>query len=254
MKEHVLSGSNDGPYTTCVKFSEIKEILEKKYGETTSYEAKKILELAFPGAATDRTTYMYGVRLRSSSGTSSHLLASQQAFEPSAVSLLTSENAKLKEKISNLESRLECMDQSSLMIANNESQTEQLISRSCISDGPNTIEHINSFSISAMLDDIKAKAPDLLQLFQTLGKTCRNLSESDLGLAVEQLKAFVSLCTLLNTRCVNYILTMHLKFTCDFILHVFRSNRAKGLQLLISIMLVARATNKQVSNVCVCYR
>ena len=123
---------------------------------------------------------------------------------------------KLKEKVSNLETSLASMGQSSLVIANIESETEQLISCSCISDGPNTIEHLNSFSISAILSTIKAKAPNLLQLFETLRNTSRNLSESHLGLAVEQLKALVSICPLL------------------------------GLQLLISIMLVARTTNKQV--------
>ena len=150
---------------------------------------------------------MYGVRPSPGSGTSSSGSSLQQPLQISAVSvpdlqLLKSENAKLKEKVSNLETSLASMEQSSLTIANIESETEQLISCSYISYGPNTVEHLNSFSISAILSTIKAKAPNL---FQTLGNTSRNLSESHLGLAVEQLKALVSICTLLNSSYVNCI-------------------------------------------------
>lgn len=191
-----------------MKFSEIKNILEKKFGEITCYETKKILELAFPGAVTERTTYVYGIRPSPPSPSSGSSL--QQPLQISAVSvpdheLLKSENVKLKEKVSNLETKLASMEQSSLMVANIESETEQLISCSCISDGPNTIDHLNSFCISAILSTIKAKPPNLLQLFQTLGNTSRNLSEGHLGLAVEQLKALVSLCTLriVYTNCTS---------------------------------------------------
>jgi hypothetical protein len=89
-----------------------------------------------------------------------------------------------------------------------------------ISEGPDTLEHLDSFSIITILNHVRREAPDLLRLFQTLGNSSRNLSDD--GLAVEQLKGLVSLCTLLNTR----------------------SNRAKGMQLLIAIMLVQPASRQ----------
>lgn len=85
-----------------------------------------------------------------------------------------------------------------------------------ISEGPDTLEHLDSFSITTILNHVRREAPDLLRLFQTLGNSSRNLDDD--GLAVEQLVVY----TLLNTR----------------------SNRAKVMQLLIAIMLVQPASRQ----------
>ena len=103
---------------------------------------------------------MYGIHPSPSSGTSASGSSFQQPLQISAISvpnleLLKSEYAMLKEKVFNLEISLASMELSSLMIANIESETEQLISCSCISDGPNIIEHL----ISAILSTIKARPP-----------------------------------------------------------------------------------------------
>ena len=95
---------------------------------------------------------------------------------------------------------------------------------SIIMHGPDTLERLQSFTIDTELAELHTYAPDLLQLFETLGQTSRNIHGNDL--AVEQIKGFVSICTLLNAR----------------------THRAKGLELLISIMLIACATSKQVKS------
>ena len=66
--------------------------------------------------------------------------------------------------------------------------------------------------------------PTSYAIFNELGDTSRNCSDGS-RVPVEQMKAMVSLLVLLNAR----------------------SNRCNGLQLLISMMLIERATHKQVN-------
>ena len=86
-----------------------------------------------------------------------------------------------------------------------------------------TSEHFSTFSVDCVISEVKQSAPDMYQLFQVLGKTSRNSREGQLP--TEELKAVVSLATLLNAR----------------------SNRVKGIQLLLGIMLIARGSHKHVS-------
>ena len=90
------------------------------------------------------------------------------------------------------------------------------------SHGPDNIDDLSEFTIDAVISEFQSYAPSLYAFFQQLGHTSRNPSET--SLPVEEMKALMALCTLMNAR----------------------SNRFKGLQLLLSMMLIARATNKQV--------
>ena len=40
--------------------------------------------------------------------------------------------------------------------------------------GPDTVEHFNTFSVDGVIRDLQSDAPDVYQLFQTLGNTQRN--------------------------------------------------------------------------------
>ncbi len=91
--------------------------------------------------------------------------------------------------------------------------------------GPDTVEHFEAFSIDSVMSELRAGMPDVYRLFATLGKTERNRAADQEGHTPEEMKALMSACILLNAH----------------------SNRVKGVQLLMSIMLVARATSKQVS-------
>ena len=90
--------------------------------------------------------------------------------------------------------------------------------------GPDTPARFDEFSLAVVTDEIRTSAPDLFSLMNCLADSQRNAASSS-EVTVEQRKVVMSLCTLLNAR----------------------SQRVKGLQLLISFMLVARATSKQVS-------
>ena len=92
--------------------------------------------------------------------------------------------------------------------------------------GPDSPEHLHAFSIQGLIDELKQLAPTLLGLFVSLGDTKRNSvsTDPDETETRQDMKALLSLSTLLNAR----------------------SQKVKGFQLFISMMLIARATNKQV--------
>ena len=84
--------------------------------------------------------------------------------------------------------------------------------------GPDTVERFEQFSMSAVISELQSDCPELYKL----GSTQRNARDG--ARPDEELKAVMALCTLLNAR----------------------SARTKGLQLMVSLMLVARATGRQV--------
>ena len=215
-----------------MKFEEILHLLVGEYGDTTAHEAGRILALAFPGAVRERATYVCGVRLSHAtpfSPTSSALFpVLPPALDPSSPSTRPDHEsviAELKQQVTELQDELKSLQQTSVQIADLENQADHLISHTCISEGPDTLEHLDSFSITTILNNVRREAPDLLRLFQTLGNSSRNLGDD--GLAVEQLNGLVSLCTLLNTRFVHvheyntftytYITYMYLYIYTDLI-------------------------------------
>ena len=93
------------------------------------------------------------------------------------------------------------------------------------SKGPDSHERFSEFHIDTIISELSECSPHLYQFFRLVGDTARSsnkLAQSDL--TVEEMKVIMSLCTILNARC----------------------NRFKGMQLLLSFMLIARGTGKQV--------
>ena len=83
--------------------------------------------------------------------------------------------------------------------------------------GPDTVQRFSEFSMSNVITELQASCPLLYKLVQQLGSTQRNARHG--ALSDEELKGVMAICTLLNAR----------------------SARVKGVQLMISLMLVARA-------------
>ena len=142
------------------------------------------------------------------------------------VSNLQAENAQLRSKIAALEAENEKLRQSNISTSALEKQLQQLMSSDTLSSGPNTLQQLQSFSMEAIASVAQSLAPDLMHLFNTLGDTRRNIEKGVKGVVPNEIKVLVSLCTLLNAR----------------------SSRTTGLQLFLSLMLVARGTAKQVSS------
>lgn len=225
LKQHVGTGPRDGPYMACMKYSEVQHILQQKYPEISQYDVRKVIAMAFPDAQSERSTYILGIRRRFLSPTATEMSSTLSPISQHvACTTLAEENARLQERVSQLEAEVQSLQQSSVPLSVIQQQLDQLTSSNgIIMCGPDTLEHLESFTIDSVLEELRTNAPDLLQLFETLGQTSRNVHGDDL--AVEQVKSLVSICTLLNAR----------------------TRRAKGLQLLISIMLIARSTSKQVN-------
>ena len=231
LKQHVQTGPRDGPYRACMKRSDVLHLLQQNYPDANEYDVRRVVTMGFPDAQSDRSTYILGIRPSHPHSTATEMSSATLLVSPvterisNEVAMLAAENSKLQERVSELEMKLQYLRQSSISLPEIHHQLERLISSdSIIMHGPDTLERLQSFTIDSVLAELHTYAPDLLQLFETLGQTSRNIHGDDL--AVEQIKGLVSICTLLNAR----------------------TQRAKGLQLLIGIMLIARATSKQVKS------
>ena len=88
--------------------------------------------------------------------------------------------------------------------------------------GPDTVEHFNEFSMSNVIAELQASCPHVYKLIQQLGTTMRNANDGEVS--GEERKGVMAICTLLNAR----------------------SARVKGMQLMVSLMLVARGAGRQV--------
>lgn len=86
-----------------------------------------------------------------------------------------------------------------------------------------SLERLDSFTLAEVIRDVKRSAPNLYSLLCDLGDTSRNASDKMIT-THEEVKVITSVCVLPNAR----------------------SRRIKGVQLFLSIMLIARAVNKQV--------
>lgn len=106
----------------------------------------------------------------------------------------------------------------------------KLSPRCLAASGPDSYEHFCEFTLECMVHELQEMVPDLYGFFMKLGDVSRQISLDGASQehTIRGLKAIYSLCTLLNAR----------------------SNRVNGLQLLLSMMLIARSTNKQAISLC----
>ena len=125
------------------------------------------------------------------------------------------------ERIMLLESRVKELEKTSPVTLTQ--QADQLQHSSLILCGPDTPDHFQNFSIDGVIQELQEQAPDMYKFFMQLCDVQRNVSP-DSSISIKEIKGVTSLCTVLNAR----------------------SNRVKGLQLVISMMLIARSTSKQV--------
>ena len=93
----------------------------------------------------------------------------------------------------------------------------------CIFHGPNTVDHFNEMSVDGIITELSTHAPDLYELFNSLGQTSRH-DEADHLTQLSKLRVMTSLTTLMKCRSVQVL----------------------GIQLLITFMLIARSTSKQI--------
>ena len=135
-------------------------------------------------------------------------------------------NRHLLVKISSLEERIRELERLQLTSEGLSAEADCVVSLgNQIVHGPDTPAHFTEFSLDAVIDELQSLAPNLLDLIMCLGDVDRNTPSGGAEVSREKMKAVTSMCLLMNAR----------------------SARVKGIQLLLSLMLIARATNKQVS-------
>lgn len=218
------------PYAKPMKVSSVKNALESNFSR--KYEHKivsRILQEEFPIAekkiySSDRTMHIFGIEeVREE-------LSTPTAEDDEEKQHLKHRIRELEETVRTLEHRVRELEQLVHITSPSvlTTQADRLLhSNMAVYHGPNTIMHFNEFSLDTISAEIKQNAPALLQLFRAL---CHNVNitvtdlRTDEDHAHDDTKAFASLSVALKSR----------------------STKVLGLQLLVGMMLVGRATNRRV--------
>ena len=186
----------------------------------STIEATKIIHEAFPDTLHKRMS-KGGVR-------STYIVGVKMAESQEEVSLECEEREQLHRRIQELEGQVEDLQRQVRELQRFQQlvhEAENVLSMATdSSSGPNTVSRMTEFGLDTIVADLEKYAPALLHLFRQLGDTSRN-RRMDGHLCVEEIKSLTSLCILLNAR----------------------SNRCKGLQLLLSMVLVGQGVGKQAS-------
>ena len=200
-----------------VKFSDLQNDLVSQFPKTSwNYRAvSETVQAAFPqsvskmhGKAHHR--YIHGIDVNEASTSSGDSV----------------EKEELQAIVKHLEGRvaeLERLQSTAIMPERVESQVMYMLNPSReVYHGPDTLQHFQTFSVDEVLSEIRTHAPEVLRLFQLIGKPDRH---DDPEMArVSQITLMSSLVTLLKCRSIKVL----------------------GVQLLLTFMLIARATSKQV--------
>ena len=212
----------EGPDAKRVKFSDVHESLTAQFpsDRISVIACSTAVQEAFPHSqrkriGKERQHYITGIEKA----------IQQQSSDP--MQILQAEKEQLSIKVQHLEARVQELEAKNVPSISSHLLAQQMDSLlqhgHHIIHGPNTPDHFHNFSMEAIIDEIRTSAPSVYELFLHLGDTGRNvIGEST---SAEQRKAIMSLCTVLNAR----------------------SQKVNGMQLLLSLMLIARATSKQVS-------
>ena len=205
----------EGPPANVVPVSRIQKMLQERFHPDTisAVEACKILKLAFPLSQSKRM---------SRSGVKQTHVLGVEIMEASSSQPDSGDRDQLVRHIHELEERLQrCEDFEHLL-----READSMVAQSVICQhGPDTLPCFDEISFDSIIGEFQSYAPELYHLFLLLGDSKRHQLPQQSGLTVEEMKTAMSMCTIFNAR----------------------SQRFKGLQLIMSMMLIARGTGKQVN-------
>ena len=205
-----------------VKFSDIEHDLTATF-PSTSWNHRAVSEAvhsAFPESTTQkhgksRHMYVHGIDVSELDTTSSQLQVEE----------LQSYIKKLEEKIANLKQ----LQQATVLPETIDTEVQRMLNPSLAAyHGPDTLDHFQAFSINSVIKEVHTHSPELFRLLQLIGKSDRH--DNPESRQVSQLKIVSSLAALLKCR----------------------SAKVLGVQLLMTFMLIARATSKQVCTIFSC--
>ena len=217
-----------------VKFSDIEDDLTSQF-PSTSWNSRIVSETvraAFPLSESKQHgkshhRYIHGIEISVSDPTD---LTATITFLKESLEMEKMKNEQLQLPGKHLEQHItELKDLQSTAFWPDviDSQIHQAMNPThSVYHGPDTLDHFHSFSVDGVISELRSHAPDVFRLFSLIGKTDGH-DDSDIA-TVTQLKAISSLVSLLKCRSVKVL----------------------GVQLLLTFMLIARATSKQV-NICI---
>ena len=218
LKETYVTTPAEGSDAKRVKASDIQDNLSRHFPGTliTPHTSSLLVQEAFPNSSRkrlgrDRQTFVVGIQPQSAVSVPA----------PFQEANLQEENRILSRKVLELEDKVRALEEQ----AHNSHSLEldNLLRHGKIAlHGPDTPVHFDEFSVEDVIKEFQQYAPNIYHLFLELGNTERRPSGSQAP--VEEKKALMSMCTILNAR----------------------SRKAHGMQLLMSFMLIARATSRQV--------
>ncbi len=231
MRKRCRSASSNGPTAKKVKFEDIhKEIalqfLNTKFNPSVVSDT---IKTAFPHtyskvAGKSRLKHVFEIES----------VSDDQGPSPSGYSNLeillareAEEKRQLLQRVQYLEEQVKQLEQLQLLSLLHLSGVGNTVMHpgNAVYHGSDSITHFDTFSVDTVVTEFKQFTPDLLQLFKSLGRCQQHVHDTDQPLELDDVKVATSLCTLMKCRSVKVL----------------------GLQLLLTFILSARATSKQVS-------
>ena len=226
LRKHYNPAPTDGPAAKKIKFGDIHQRLSSEFPnsnfDVTSVSAA--IKSLFPhtlskAAGKSRQKHIFGLEEASSeaSGSNSDTNIRLQLTRE------REEKQQLQARVQLLEERVEQLEKEKYFSPSQLSSEflSLLTPQHAIYHGPDSITHFETFSIDAIIAEMLQCAPNLYQLLQSLGKSTP--SEGD-GSRLEEVRVATSLSILLKSR----------------------STKVLGVQLLLTLMLLARLTSRQV--------
>ena len=244
LRKRYRSASTDGPTAKKVKYEEIHDDLAAQF-PTKTYNSKlvsDVIKAAFPQtyskpAGKSRMKHIFGLEAASGQGPSTSQATSTEVTRaivtPDCASVQKEldrereEKAQLLERIKHLEDRVAHLERLQSFSPSHLSNEMKAVMRpgNAAYHGPDTIAHFDTFSIDGVVAELNQFSPDLYQLFKFLGQCGEHGDDIQYSITLDEVKVVTSICTLLKCRSVKVL----------------------GLQLLLTLMLLARATSRQVN-------
>ena len=219
LKHHYNNAAVSGPGCKRMKFSDIVDNATSTLQPTINpCTLSHAIKHQFPNTVSKKTgknrhTYIYGLETSQQSGQS--------------LQAVLTRNEVLQRQVKELELKVAELEQKCSLGQTLDEQMQRLIDPMMISyHGPNTVDNFANFSLDAVMAELRTNAPDVVELLSHLAR-CERFEEGITDSNQEHiatLRSTTALCTLLKGRSIKVL----------------------GLQLLLSFMLIARATSKQV--------
>lgn len=218
LKRHYRDAPVSGPECKRVKFSDMLEEAALDLQVVNTSSLSHALNDVFSNseskrAGVKRQSYVYGLEKDTT-----HL-------SPLEVALRN--NSHLQQQVEQLQQKVLQLEQESALAKKLNAQMKSIVHTDMMCyHGPDTVGHLESFSLDECIAEFRVHAPDVVDLIGKLGNCSRHDDgeDGDEHSHIATLRLTTVLCTLLKCRSVKVL----------------------GLQLFLSIMLIARSTSKQV--------